>query len=111
MNIVKLVVGLLLAAALVVFGAQNTQSVSFEFIAWETPSVPVVLALAIAVLVGVLLAWIISVPGRFRGMRRRRSLQHEVDAHERAATTAANRPAPVARGDEGLAPGEDLAPR
>jgi uncharacterized integral membrane protein len=95
MNVLKLILGLLLAAALVVFGAQNTQSVSFHFIAWETPSVPVVLALAIAVLLGVLLSWIVSVPGRFRGMRQRRSLQHEVEAHERSTVAAADRSEPT----------------
>lgn len=95
MNVLKLILGLLLAAALVVFGAQNTQSVSFHFIAWETPAVPVVLALAIAVLLGVLLSWIVSVPGRFRGMRQRRSLQHEVEAHERSNAVAADRPDPT----------------
>jgi uncharacterized membrane protein YciS (DUF1049 family) len=62
MNVLKLVVGLGFASALVVFGAQNTQSVSFHFLVWDTASVPVVLALAIAVLVGVLLSWIVSVP-------------------------------------------------
>lgn len=83
MNVLKLVLGLLLAATLVVFGAQNTQSVRFHFIVWETPSVPVVLAIAIAVLLGVLLSWIVSVPGRIHGMRQRRILQHEVDAYGR----------------------------
>jgi uncharacterized integral membrane protein len=90
-NVLKLILGLLLAAALVVFGAQNTQSVSFHFVVWDTPAVPVVLALAIAVLVGVLLSWIVSIPGRFHGMRQRRSLQHEVDAHSRI-TAAGDQP-------------------
>ena len=86
MNILKLIVGLLLAAVLVVVGAQNTQSVTFRFIEWETPAVPMALGLAIAVLIGVLLGWIVSVPGRIHGMRQRRSLQHEVDAHARVTT-------------------------
>ena len=84
MNILKLIVGLLLAAVLVVVGAQNTQSVTFRFIEWETPAVPMALGLAIAVLIGVLLGWIVSVPGRIHGQRR--SLQHEVDAHARVTT-------------------------
>ncbi len=85
MNVLKLTVGLLIAAGLVVFGAQNTQSVTFRVFAWETPSTPAVLALAVAVLLGVLLGWIVSVPGRFRGMRQRRGLQHEAEARDRAA--------------------------
>lgn len=90
MNILKLILGLLLTATLVVLGAQNTQSVSFHFLSWETPAAPVVLALAIAVLVGVLLSWIVSVPGRFRGMRQRRGLQREIDEHARTTTTVAD---------------------
>lgn len=86
MNVLKLIVGLLLAGVLVVLGAQNTQSVMFRFIVWETTAIPVALGLAIAVLVGVLLGWIVSVPGRIHGMRQRRSLQHEVDAHARVTT-------------------------
>jgi uncharacterized integral membrane protein len=108
-NVFKLIVGLLLAAGLVVFGAQNTQSVSFHFIAWETPSVPVVLALAIAVLAGVLLSWIVSIPGRFRGRRQRRTLQDEVEAHERASTTTVDGTAPVPP-DDGDVPREDPTP-
>lgn len=98
MNIVKLIIGLVVAAALVVFGAQNTQSVTFQFLAWDTPSVPVVLALAIAVLVGVLLAWAVSIPGRIQGWRTRRELQHEVASHDRPA--AAESEAPPGPADE-----------
>ncbi|MDA1009974.1 MAG: LapA family protein [Chloroflexi bacterium] len=100
MNVLKLILGLVLAAVLVVFGAQNTQSVAFHFIAWETPSVPVVLAIAIAVLMGVLLSWIVSVPGRFHGMRQRRSLQHEVQAHDRVTADAVDRPEATTTEDE-----------
>jgi uncharacterized integral membrane protein len=85
MNVLKLIIGVLVAAALVVLGAQNTQSVTFHVLAWDLPSVPVVLVLAIAVLLGVLLGWVVSIPGRFRGMRRRPDLQHQVEAHERTA--------------------------
>jgi len=83
MNIVTLLLVLLLAAVLVVFGAQNTQSVSFHFLGWETPALPVVLALAIALALGAVLSWIVSVPGRFRGMRNTRSLRHQVEDQER----------------------------
>jgi uncharacterized integral membrane protein len=81
-NALRLALGILIAATLVVFGAQNTQSISFHFMGWDTTSIPVVLALAIALALGVLLAWIVSIPGRFRGRRERRTLQHQVDAHE-----------------------------
>lgn len=82
MNIISLMLALVIAAALVVFGAQNTQSVRFHFLTWETPAIPVVLALAIALLLGALLAYLVSVPGRFRGMRSRRRLRRQVEEQE-----------------------------
>lgn len=84
MNIFRLSLGLLVATILVVVGAQNTQSVTFHFLFWETRAMPVVLALAIAVFLGALLAWIVSIPGRYRGMRSHRDLQHRAEHAEEA---------------------------
>jgi uncharacterized integral membrane protein len=64
----------------VVFGAQNTQSVTFHFLVWDAGPAPVIFAVFAAALVGVLLGWIVSAPGRFRGMRSRRKLEHQVAA-------------------------------
>jgi len=72
MSSLKLIAGLVVATALGVFGAQNTQAVTFHFLMFKVPSVPMVLALFVA---AVLLAWIVSAPGRFRRMRERRGLQ------------------------------------
>ena len=91
MNIFRLSLGILVAALLVVVGAQNTQSVAFHFLFWETRSMPVMLALAIAVLLGALLAWIVSIPGRYRGMRSHRDLQHRVDHAEEVERAAPTR--------------------
>jgi uncharacterized integral membrane protein len=88
MNSAKLFVALILATVVVVFGAQNTQAVTFHFLVFKVPSVPLVLPLFGAVLVGALLTWVVSVPGRFRRMRQRRGLQDEVAAHEHAAEVA-----------------------
>lgn len=82
----KLIAGLILATALVVFGAQNTQSVTFHFLTFDAGPAPVIFAVFAAALAGALLAWTVSAPGRFRGMRRRRDLEHQVaTAQERAA--------------------------
>ena len=86
----KLIVGLILAMALVVFGAQNTQLVTFHFLMFDAGPAPVIFAVFAAALVGALLSWIVSAPGRFRGMRRRRDLEHQVAAAERAAAAAAD---------------------
>jgi uncharacterized integral membrane protein len=77
---------LVVATALAVLGAQNTQTVTFRFFMWDVANVPVVAALFAAVLVGALMGWAISAPGRVRGMLSRRRLQQEVViAHDREA--------------------------
>jgi uncharacterized integral membrane protein len=92
MNSAKLFVALILATVVVVFGAQNTQAVTFHFLLFKVPSVPLVLPLFGALLAGALLTWVVSVPGRFRRMRQRQGLQHEVAAHERTAEVADEAP-------------------
>ena len=93
---IKLIAGLVLATGLVVFGAQNTQSVTFHFLMWEAGPAPVIFAVFAAALVGVLLGGLVSAPGRFRGMRRRRDLEHQVTA-ARDETQATVRKAEEAR--------------
>lgn len=88
MDSLKLIAALLVAIVLVVFGAQNTQSVTFHFLVFKAPSAPMVLALFVAALLGVLLGWIVSAPGRFRRRRERRGLQGQVAEHERADAAA-----------------------
>jgi uncharacterized integral membrane protein len=99
-NTVSLVVGLFIGILLVVFGAQNAQLVSIHFFGWQTSSVPLVLALGLALLVGMLLSFILSIPSRFQGMRQRRALQRRIDAQEQWTTSSAEQAGPVARGDE-----------
>ena len=97
MNTMKLIVALVIAAVLVVFGAQNTQLVTFHFLTFELGPAPVILAVFAAAIAGALLAWIVSAPGRFRGMRRRRDLEHQVAAaNERDAQGARAISAPPA---------------
>jgi uncharacterized integral membrane protein len=82
MSTLKLIVGLVAAGVLVAFGAQNTQAVTLHFLIFKAPSMPMVLALFAAALLGALLAWIVSAPDRFRRMRERRNLRNRVSAHE-----------------------------
>ncbi len=87
----KLIAALILAAVLVVFGAQNTQSVTFHFLVFEAGPLPVVLVVFVAAIVGALLGWIVSAPGRLRGRRRRRDLEHQIAAaHGQAAPADAH---------------------
>lgn len=88
MTSLKLIALLIVLALVVVFGAQNTQTVTIHFLMFKVPAAPMVLALSVAVLLGALLGWITSAPGRFRRMRQRRGLQSQVAAHEQAAVAA-----------------------
>ena len=84
----KLIIGIIVAAVLVVFVAQNPQIVTFHFLMFKIPSAPMVLALFAAALLGALLGWIVSTPGRFRRMRERRGLRGQIAAHDHAADVA-----------------------
>lgn len=87
MSSLKLIAALVVATVVVVFGAQNTQAVTLHFLMFKLPSAPMVLALFVAIVLGALLGWVVSAPGRFRRMRERRGLQGQVQAHVQAAAT------------------------
>ena len=55
---------------------------------FKVPSAPLALALFVTVLLGALLGWIVSAPGRFRRMRECHHLVGQVVAQERGATAA-----------------------
>lgn len=88
MNAVYLIVGLLLGIVLVAFGAQNAQPVTLYFFQWNTQAVPLVLALGAAMLLGVLLTLVMSVPGRLRGRRERQELRRQLEAQARPTPLA-----------------------
>ena len=74
--------------ALVILGAQNTQSVSLHFLMFDVGAVPVVVILLASVLAGAILGWIMSVPGRFRGARVRRDLERQVIVEQERTASA-----------------------
>jgi uncharacterized integral membrane protein len=98
----KLVAGLLLAMVVVVFGAQNTQAITFHFLWFKVPAVPLVLPLFGAVLLGVLLCLIVATPAQFRRMRERRGLKSTVAANATAQTNDGVQSTPLqwTEGDE-----------
>ena len=86
MAAMKLIVVLIFATILVVFGAQNTQSVTFHFLMFDVGPAPVILAVFVAALIGAIVGWLVSVPDRVRGSRTRRDLEHQVtSANQRTA--------------------------
>jgi uncharacterized integral membrane protein len=73
MRTVVLIVMLLVAILLVIFGAQNTQLVSVHFLMIDTSSVSLALVIVISTAIGAVLASLIGVWGSIRrGFRGRR---------------------------------------
>ena len=101
MSSLKLLAALLVATVVVVFGAQNTQAVTLHFLSFKLPSAPMVLGLFAALVLGALLGWIASAPGRFRRMRERRGLQGQVKAQEQAAARQERNRAPSTHPSDG----------
>ncbi|MDA0269532.1 MAG: LapA family protein [Chloroflexi bacterium] len=96
-----LVLAMLIGILLVLFGAQNAQAVNLHFLAWETTSVPLVLALGIAMLVGVVMSLLLSIPTRIHGRQERRALTRQIEAQDRALATPYIVPAdPIPDADE-----------
>ncbi len=94
MNIASLIIGLVVGIALVVFGAQNAQSINVHFFAWESSSVPLVFALGASMLVGAILTLLVSIPGRIRGRGVRRALERELAERDRMVPAMAPRMSP-----------------
>ncbi len=89
MNAVYLIIGLLLGIVLVAFGAQNAQTVNLHFFTWNSPPIPLVLALGVAMLLGMLVTLLLSIPGRVRARRQRQELLRQLDAQARLGAPAA----------------------
>lgn len=104
MTIVVLIVALFIAVLLVLFGAQNAQPVSLHFFSWESSSVPLVLSLGVAMFIGALLTFVVTLPGRLSAWGERRGMQHRLDERRRddlrppppAAPIPPTTPAPAA---------------
>ena len=88
MAAMKLIVALTFATILVNFGAQNTQSVTFHFLMFDLGPAPVIFAVFLAALMGVIVGWLVSMPGRVRGARTRRDLEREVTAANQRTAAA-----------------------
>ena len=88
MTPITLFIALFLATLLVIFGAQNTQSVTFLFLMFDIGPAPVVFMVFIAALVGAVLAWAVSLPRLLRAGRERHDLEKELSASQRRTASA-----------------------
>lgn len=66
---IRLGVGVILGAIIVVFAVQNPEIVSFNFISW-TVTVNKALLVIVVFIIGILFGWIIGTIGRSRRSRR-----------------------------------------
>jgi uncharacterized integral membrane protein len=84
MRAVVLIVMLVVAILLVLFGAQNTQLVSVHFLMIDTGYVSLSLVIVISAVIGAVLASLIGVWGSIRrGFRGRRANQQKADLEAR----------------------------
>ena len=102
MRTVVLILVLLVAILLVIFGAQNTQLVSVHFLMIDTGSVSLALVIVISAVIGAVLASLITVWGSIRrGFRGRRADQQKV-ALEASSVEQATRVAALERENDEL---------
>lgn len=68
---VRLFIGILLGAAIVVFAAQNTGDVTYSFLFWQITA-PRLLVLLVVYLMGIVTSWLVLGLSRLSGWRRKR---------------------------------------
>ena len=85
MRIVILILMLVVAMLLVIFGAQNTQLVNVHFLMIDTGYVSLSLVIVISAVIGAVLASLLTVWGSIRrGFRGRRADQQQADREARS---------------------------
>ena len=67
----RLFIGILLGAAIVIFAAQNTGEVTYNFLFWQVTA-PRLLVLLAVYLMGIVTSWLVLGLSRLSGWRRKR---------------------------------------
>lgn len=67
----RLFIGILLGAAIVIFAAQNTGEVTYTFLFWQVTA-PRLLVLLVVYLMGIVTSWLVLGLSRLSGWRRKR---------------------------------------
>ena len=68
---VRLFIGILMGAAIVIFAAQNTGDVTYTFLFWQVTA-PRLLVLLAVYLMGIVTSWLVLGLSRLSGWRRKR---------------------------------------
>ena len=95
MGQVTIVLAVLLAVVLAVFGAQNTEMVTLHFLGWTARALPLALVILGGAVLGALLGFLVGLPGRVRravrgGDLKRQSVRQETTIAQLQATAAAD---------------------
>jgi len=66
---IRLIIGIILGAAVIIFSVQNTETVTYDFLAWAITAPRAILVIAVF-LFGLITGWLVTGLGRI-GRRRR----------------------------------------
>lgn len=99
---VALVLALILAGILALFGAQNTETVTLHFLWFTARSMPLSLAILGGAVIGALLSFLVGLPGRVRrvltrGDLKRQNARQETQIAQLHATAADEKAARAAQ--------------
>ena len=91
-----LVLVLVLVLVLSTFGIQNPTPVNVRFLQFQSGFVPVYVIMLVSTLIGMLLGFLVGVPGRIHRQLEARRLHHQLaDAQQQLAALQARIPAPM----------------
>jgi uncharacterized integral membrane protein len=93
-----LVLALVMVLVLVLstFGIQNPTPVNVRFLQFQSGFVPLYVIMLVATLIGMLLVFLVELPGRIHRQLEARRLHHQLaDAHQQIAALKARLPTPV----------------
>jgi uncharacterized integral membrane protein len=68
---IRLIIGIVVGAAVIVFAVQNTESVTYTFLAWSVTASRALVVIAVFAF-GLLTGWLVTGIGRIGRMGRRR---------------------------------------
>jgi uncharacterized integral membrane protein len=77
-----LIIGILLALAMVIFTLQNPSGIEVKFLFWKVEAVPVALFTILSISLGVIISLIFSLTGKNRCKEEIEGLREEIDALE-----------------------------
>ncbi len=97
MAVIWLLLGAAIVAVLAIFFSWNTQAVSLYFPGISYTGVPLWIVVAVTAIVGLLIGFLVSLPGRVRSAFSRRRLAAQLEERERTVAQLQSRVAELER--------------